>query len=361
MAEKRIRNFIFAPPRFLLMPAVGIDISDRSIKYAELIPTSIGHRLGRFGEILLEQGLVENGRIINQSRLTEILANLVKEQKISFVRAALPEEQIYFYQTHLPSGTRESLREAIELGLEDHVPIPVSEAYFDYEIVGSTETETEVVVSVASSIVIQSYADTFKDAGLTLLSLELEAEAETRAVVHNDDKTATLLVDFGRTRTGIAIVHEGKVHFTSTVSVGGQMLTETLTKHFGIPSDQAEAMKREFGMRRNSPHQDLFALLLNNIAVLRDEINKHFTYWHTHKNESGNARPPIEQIVLIGGDSNLAGLSEYLSTSLHVTAVRGDVWTNIELPPKDVPALSKNDSLGYATAIGLALHDTKYE
>lgn len=355
------KNKFFSTPQFLLLPAVGIDISDRSIKYAELTENGSTYHLGRFGEVSLDPGIVENGRIVTPSKLTEVIKKLAEEQNLSFVRAALPEEQVYFFQTHLPDAPKEDLREAIELSMEDHVPIPASEVVFDFEIIGRTNNEVNVVVTAASSAVIESYSEIFLNAGLTLLSFELEAEAENRAVVHPEEKTATMLVDFGRTRTGIAIVHGGAVHFTSTVAVGGQLLTDTLVKHLKISAEDAEKMKREFGMQRNSPHPDLFSLLLNNVAVLRDEINKHFTYWHTHTEEGGVARPPIEQIVLVGGDSNLAGLSDYLSASLHVKSTVADVWTNVKFLKEEVPALSKNDSLGYATAIGLALHNTNYE
>lgn len=361
MSKRRSLNYFFPPPNFLLLPSVGIDISDRSIKYAELIPTASGLHLGRFGEVVLPPGIVENGRIVTSVRLEEELSKLRREKKLVCARAALPEEQMYFFQTRLPAGSYQELREAIELSIDEHVPMPPSETVFDFEIVDRIGNEVEVSVTAAASSVIESYADTFSHAGILLRSLELEAEAVARAVIHPDDTVARLLVDFGETRTGIAIVERGHVRFTSTVSIGGQLLTETLAKNFKVSIEEAEKMKREFGLRRNSPHQDLFSILLNDISVLRDEINKHFVYWHTHTSESGGEHSQIEEIVLVGGDSNLAGLPDYLSTSLRVRTVVADVWTNVTLPEKEVPDLSRNDSLGYATAIGLALHSTDQE
>lgn len=357
MTETRPRNFLLPPPEYILMPAVGVDISDRNIKYAKLIPTTDGFRLGKFGDIPLAAGIVEGGRILDPERLRDTLRTLRQNHDVSFVRAALPEEQIYFFRMTIPNGTREALHDTIELSLEEHVPISAPEAVFDFEVVGHSGTDVEVAVTAASRPVVESYSNTFADAGLTLLSLELEAEAVARTVIHHEDSFAHLIVDFGETRTGIAVSYKGQIYFTSTVGIGGQMLTETLAKHFSIPLAEAETMKREFGLSRNSPHQDLFSLLLNNVAVLRDEINKHFIYWHTHPDETGMSRPPIEQIVLVGGDSNLAGLPDYLSASLHVKTVVADIWTNVKLPGHGVPELSRSESLGYATAIGLSLHE----
>ncbi len=355
MQDSRFRNFLFAPPAFLCMGAVGIDISDRSIKYAKLTPTPKGFHLENFSNVLLEPGIIENGRIIAPDKLREVLIGLRKKYNISFVRTALPEKQMYFFRLSLPDASHEELRNTIELSIEEHVPISAAEAVFDFEVVGKSGNNVEVAVTAAVREIVDGYVDIFKSAGLTVLSLELEADAVIRTVIKKDDGIAHLIVDFGETRTGIAVAYKGQIYFTSTVSMGGRLLTETLAKHFGVSIEEAEKMKREYGLRRNGPNQDLFSLLLNNIAVLRDEINKHFIYWHTHKDESGATRPPIEGIVLVGGDSNLAGLPDYLSASLRVKTTVADVWTNVCLPEHGVPELSRQDSLGYATALGLSM------
>ena len=337
------------------MPAVGIDISDRSIKYAELISRGSGFRLGRFGEVPLPQGVVEGGRIVTPEKLIEVLTTLKKEQNLSFVRATLPEEQVYFFRLFLNDAPLDTLRSTIELSLEEHVPIPPEEVIFDFDVVAKNDARVEVAVTASHKAVVETYTECFTKAGLTLLSLELEAEALVRTVTRKQDRFAQLIVDFGETRTGIVVSYGREVYFTSSVTIGGRMLTETLAKHFGISIEEAEKMKREFGLLRNGPNQDLFSLLLNNIAVLRDEINKHFMYWHTHPDESGKPRPSIEEIILVGGDSNLSGLAGYFSASLHVRTVIGDVWTNIELPHSGVPELARAESLGFATVIGLSL------
>ncbi len=361
MKQTRPRNFLLPPPAYLMMPAVGVDISDRNIKYAHLLPSGGGLKLGAFGEVALAPGIVEGGRIVAPEKLQAALEVIKKREGLSFVRAALPEEQVYFFRTTIPSGSKDLLRETIELSLEEHVPISAAEAVFDFEVMAHAGPDTEVAVTAASRSAVDSYADVFAASGLTLLSLELEAEAIARTVIHKEDTFAHLIVDFGETRTGIAVAYGGQVYFTSTVSIGGQMLTETLAKYFNVSLEEAEKMKREFGLRPNTEHQDLFSLLLNNVAVLRDEINKHFIYWHTHPDDSGETRPPIEEIVLVGGDSNLSGLADYLSASLRVKTVVGDIWQNIRVPAHGVPDLSRKESLGYATAVGLALHEAEHD
>lgn len=351
----------FFTPKFLLMPAVGIDISGHSIKYAELFPAKNGYTLGRFGDVAVPAGVIEAGKINNAPKLSEILNQLRIEKNITFVRSALPEEQVYFFRTRYPNSSKEILKETIELSLEEHVPIPASDAVFDFEIVGTMGDDVDVAVTVATRTTVESYSDIFRAAGLTLLSLELEASAIARSVVDTQDSTAHLIVDFGEARTGVAIVYKGQVYVTSTVAVGGQMLTETVARHLSISLTEAESLKREFGLQRNTIHEELFAILLTNIAMLRDEINKHLIYWHTHPDEEGKARPEITKIILVGGDSNLPGLPEYLSATLRIDAVVGNIWTNVTLPSHGIPELPKAASLSYGTSIGLALYNTNHD
>ncbi len=357
VSTKTSRNIFFPPPNFILMPAAGIDISDRNIKYAELVPTSSGHSLKSYGAVALPAGIIEGGRILDSQKLQDALRTLVRTKNLSFVRAVLPEAQTYFFQTTIPDAkTEEELRNTIELTLEEHVPIPVIDAVFDFKVENRSSTDATVSVVVTTRSVVESYAEVFGNAGMTLLSLEQEDEALARTIVKEGDDRARLIVDFGEVKTGIAVICGSRVYFTATVNMGGQMLTKTLVNHFNISVEEAEQMKRTYGLRRNSPDQDFFALLVNNISVLRDEINKHFIYWHTHPDEKGIPRPQIEEIILVGGDSNLVGLSDYLSTSLHVKTVVADVWANITLPEHGVPEIPLGESLSYATAIGLSLN-----
>ena len=64
---------------------------------------------------------------------------------------------------------------------------------------------------------------------------------------------------------------------------------------------------------------------------------------------------------MVGGDSNLPGLPEYLSASLRMEAIVGNIWTNVKLPPNGIPDLPRAASLSYGTAIGLALYNIEHE
>lgn len=363
MLHNELNRFLskyFPPPAFLMAPSYGLDISDQSLKFAQLIPTRDGIQIGRFGERAIPPGVIESGKIKNLPRLQEILLSLRKEG-IRFVRVSLPEEQVYLFPLRLQKEGLKNVREGIELALEEHVPMPAQETIFDYDMVGEDDNSLEVEVAAISQNTIENYISVFRNCFISVQSLELEAQAIARAVVKKDDLGTYIIVDFGQTRSGIFIVSRGTVVFTSTLDIGGKSLNAAIEKSFGVNTAEAERMKQEYGLERNADNKEVFPVLLNSASVLRDEIEKHFLYWNTHKDEEGKNRPPIKKIILCGGDANLIGLPDYIAQSMKCEVEMANVWVNITNTGKHVPEISFRKSLSFAAALGLALGDFEYD
>ncbi|MFA5840978.1 MAG: pilus assembly protein PilM [Candidatus Paceibacterota bacterium] len=348
---------LFPTPKFLSEPFFGLDISDESLKYVELITTKDGIKTGRYGERSIPPGVIESGKIKDSKKMEEILLKLKKEEGVKFVRVSLPEEQVYLFALKLEKLGLKNIREGIELALEDHIPIAAQDTIFDYELVSESTQNLEVQVTAIPKNIIENYLLIFQHSEITVKAFELEAQAVSRAVIEKGDMDTYMVVDFGKKRTGIFIVSKGIVVFTFTLDLGGIMLTKMIQKNFNTTFEEAEKMKEEYGLERNTDNKEIFAVLLNSVSVLRDEIVKHFMFWQTHKDEDGKNNPPIKKIILCGGDSNLIGLADYISVSMKSTVEMGNVWTNILNREDSVPDMTFRKSLAFATAVGLALGD----
>jgi type IV pilus assembly protein PilM len=348
----------FPPPKFLVPPSFGLDISDESLKFIELVPTNDGLRVGRHGELEIPPGVIEGGKIKDPKGMEQILS-LLRKEGVKSVRVSLPEEQVYLFQLRLEKTGLKSVPEGIEFALEEHVPIPAQEAIFDYDLVKEDAQSLEVQVATVPKNVIENYLSIFKNSQISVESFELEAQALSRAVIKNGDMETYMIVDFGKKRTGIFIVSLGIVMFTSTLDVGGVMLTSMIQKSFKVTSEEAEKMKLQYGLERNAVNRELFSVLLNSVSILRDEIAKHFLYWHTHKDEEGKNNPPIKKIILCGGDSNLIGLADYISVSMKSPVQMANVWVNIVNTENYIPEMNFKQALSFATAIGLTLGNVK--
>ena len=358
--SRNLFNILFPVPKFLAVPSFGLDISDESLKFVELISTNKGIRLGKYGERKIPIGVIESGKIKDLKKMKEVLISLKKEEKIDSVRVSLPEEQMYLFEFRLEKAGIENIRDSIELSLEEYIPLSAQDAVFDYEILKEDERGFDIQVSAIPKNIIDDYLSVFKDSEIRVDSFELEAQAISRAVIKEDDKETYMIVDFGEKRTGIFIITSGIVVFTSTLDVGGILLTNMIQKSFKISFEEAEKMKRKYGLERNAENQELFSVILNSVSILRDEIMKHFVYWHTHK-EWTREHSPIRKIILCGGDSNLVGFLDYLSVSTKNSIKIADVWINITNAQNYIPEIKFEQSLSYAAALGLALGNFKHD
>lgn len=348
-------NKLFTLPSYLTSSSFGLDISEESIRFVELIATREGVRLGKYGEKNIPLGEIESGKIKNPKVIEEILGTLRKDEKVKSVRVSLPEEQVYLFRTKLEKEGLEDIRQGIEFTIEEHIPLAVQDVIFDYEILFQDVKNIHIQVAAISKAVIGDYVSVFENARIDVSSFELEAQAIARAVVKRGDEDTYMIVDFGKRRTGISIISKGVLMFTSTIDVGGVMLTNVIQKSFKITFEEAEKMKQKYGLGRDSENKEMFSVLLNGVSVLRDEISRQFLFWHTNKDDEGKDRDPIRKIILCGGDSNLKGLAEYLSVSMRTKVDVANVWTNIRNTEEYIPEMNLEQSLSYSTAVGLAL------
>jgi type IV pilus assembly protein PilM len=175
-------------------------------------------------------------------------------------------------------------------------------------------------------------------------------------VLRPDDDGAYMIVDFGAVKTGITIVTHGTAVLTSTLEFGGKMLLDILQKDLGVSYEEAQHLKREYGLSATGEHQNIFQLIGGGIATLKDEINRRYLYWHEKKSQYGSF-PNIDTIYLCGGHSNMRGLADYLSVSLKLNVVQVNPWVNCVSFEEAIPDMTYEQSMSYVTAIGLALAD----
>ncbi len=348
----------FPPPHFLEMPAVGVDISDRSVRFAELKRGSGGFVLGKFGEQSIPPGIVVGGLIRKHDELRKVFRDMATKYDFSYVRISLPEEQGYSLKIQIPYIKEEEIYESLELQLADHVPVSPQEAVFDYQVVTCGTKPKEGMYKIGLSVVpykiVESYLGLFENTGLIPLSFEFEAQAIARAIVRKGDCGTFLLLDMGATRTGVAIQSEGIITFTSTINVGGFSLTEAIARSLNISFAEAQERKESEGLL-GGKEGALYKALMERLSVLRNEISKHYEYARSHEGVVEKDSDAIDRIIICGGEANVPGLPNYLATALTMDIEIANPWININPLIQYVPEIPSNHALRYATALGLAL------
>ena len=355
-----LSNFsrLLPPPTFMRLPSVGVDISDTSLKFMQFVPhygRTTSYDIASWGDIDIPSGALERGQVHDVGELSTILKEVRRQTDTQFVRISLPEERAYIFETNIKPNTPQSeIRSQLEFRLEEHVPIAPRDAFFDYDITADSQNKgLTVSVVVYARETIMNYYEACAKADMTPIAFEVEAQAIARSSLPVGMSGTHMVVDFGKTRTGVGIVHNGILLYTSTIDIGGGELTKALRKVLGdISNEELNTIKNKQGLIPKQSDRTAYEAILTVLSGIKDEIAARLRYWHSR--EQGTNLRRIESIVLCGGSCNLRGVTEYFTETLGVPTHRADVWRNISLR-SGIPPMARRFSYGYATAIGLAL------
>lgn len=354
LARNNTLNFMRLP-KFLRFPIYTFDLSDQSYKYLLLNESKGLYSVQDFGEGEIPKGILEKGEIINQELLIKLLRGIFEKKKIRYVAIALPEEKGFLRTIQMTGVKEEEIGQALELQLEEHVPLPAAEVAFDYHVGHKESDHFDVILEAFPKTIVESYLDACSKAGALPVYIASELNATARSIVPLDFKKAAMLIDWGHTRTSFSIVENGLLRFATTISVGGATLDEAIAKSLKVSTARASELKREKGMLQTKGNEQVFEAIVPIVTAVKEEADKYINYWQTHS--EGKEAP--EKIYLYGGDANLFGLQEYLMRELNTEVSLADPWVNVTFPEKYLPDIEWKDSIRYTTAVGLSLNAIK--
>lgn len=307
---------LLPPPRILDIPSFSIAVSDRNIRCVLLGKNNGSLELVKYSEYSIPEGVVSGGQIDNTDEFSKILKKIKIEYKLSYVRVSILEEKAYIFKTEIPLVKRKEICDAIEFILEENVPVPANELVFDYAVVGQNNESLDVVVVALPTKNVESYLQTLEMADLELLSLEVESQSISQAVISPNDKETKMIIYFNKEKMSVYVVSKSVVHFVSTSSIRGE--------------------------------------IKENIPYISQEIKKINSYWMSLEDNTKDSKREITT-VLVCGDFVSEDVLSQISVNTKLPIVLANVWTNVYNLDKFIPNINFENSLNYAPAIGLSI------
>lgn len=346
----------FPVPRLLLPSPVSIDICDGSLRFFEFSRAKGALRPKAFGTRAFPSIRVDEASGKERDEAVSALRAWSAETGHRSVHGIIHEGEAYAFKVVLPIAKRSGLREAIEAVLEENIPMPPSEAVFEYDVIREDPKlgETTVAVAAVSQKALRSYLEILGDAGLSAVSLETESRAAARAIFPAGDEGVHAVLSISARHSIAFVVERGAVVFSSSLPVGSVDIDRTIAKTLGVSEEEAGKLKDE---KARSEHEDstkLFGAALPVLSTVRDELGKVLVYWKTQGKKEREFRD-IEDIVLLGKDSLVAGFDRYIAVTSKIPVRHADVWTNVLSANEKLPDLHRDDSLDYAALIGSLL------
>src|SRR3989344_2799883 len=305
---------LFPAPEFLLLSTAGIAVTDTDMKFVQLQREIFGDgfKLANSSKIDNPQGIIESN----------VLKKLSSRYGIRYAHAVLPEEKAYLFTTTIGWVPPLGLKDAVAFIIEENAPVSLTESVFDFEIIREDENagEIKLSVSVVPKSVVSTYVEIFESALITPISFDLESQAIARAVIHRGDKRPHLIINLSLKKTGFYVVEEEVVQFSTTPAYG-------IDEGDSYPS-------------------------LND---LKAEMRKVFVFWNARTDKSGKPEKKIEKVILCGLGASKTDFVEKLMSESEVPYALADVWLNMSPSRSHVAEIPFDESLGYASVIGLVL------
>lgn len=353
------------PTLFKITPEpFAMDLSDRSVKIIKLGRKRGELFLENFGSFSVEQGVMEEGAILDEKKLIAAIQKGLGALKngplqTSYVSCSLPEQKTYQRVVQLPLMKEEEMREAIQWEIEANIPVPLAEIYFDWQVIPSKNQKNghaDILVSAAAKDIVDSYTALFDKADLIPFSFEPESVAISRSLIKNGfSKEPLLIVDLGRNRTSFVIYGGQSLRFSSSVKLSGEIFTQSIMKVMRVGEEEAVRLKEEVGLNERE-NKSVYEAMIPPLTDFKEQIEKYIEFYAARSEHAHSGVSAVSKVLLCGGGTTIKGLDKYLALSLGIPVEIGNPWVNILKPPlRETPELPFVESVRYATALGLAL------
>jgi len=334
--------------------SVGLDIGSKTIKVVELAKEHSKWKLRASGVVGYSGVTPEKMKGDKDiAPLAAVVKKLHKEARISSkeIALALPEAQVYTRSIKFPLLTDNEIASAVKWEAEQYIPIPLEEAVVQHQILARREDvsppEVLVLLVAAPRTLVEKYQRLMQMAGLTLVVLETELMAISRALAPEDQ--TVMIVDFGARSTNIAIAKEGKLGFSRSIATGGDAFTRAVAQGLGIDLRQAEEYKRTYGLSSKHLEGKVKGALDTVFRLVVEEMRKAIQFYQSE--EQGDAPTSL---VVSGGTAGMPEAVSVLTKQLGIEVMIGNPFIKVNVDPQAAKSLSGYAPL-YSIAVGLAL------
>lgn len=331
----------------------GLDISTTGIKIMAVDPKHMVV-LG-YGSIDLDPAKVQDSLMKGDDYLCEALKKLLKEKLVGHlpsnqVVVSVPTSRTYSRTMTVPADALNNIEEAVQLEVEQYIPIAASELSIDYEVLNHNKKEASVLVVAVPKRIVDSVVNTCQKAGLEVVMVEPAMNATARLMESTEDgHLPTVLIDVGAATTDIGLLDGGAIRLTGGVGVGGHTFTLSISEKLKVSLEEAHQLKVHNGLTNGPEQARLGAALEEPLRKIVSEVRKIIRYY----NERIGVKTKVEQIIVVGGGSNMPGIGDAITDAILMPTRVADPWQVVQFAKLTPP--TKQFKPRYTTAAGLSL------
>lgn len=339
-------------------PVFGLDIGFGTVKVMQIEATQrkqrvVGYGAQRFDSKAIVDGVIDDIETVAKAIHDLFKSGLIGDITTNRVVFSVPAARSYNRTVRLPKLGEKELINAVVQEIEQYVPVPITDLYYDHEKLRQTNEEVEITIVAVPKKIIDSYVQLSRVLQLDLVGVESTIAASSRLFLQAEQNNVpTVLIDFGSLSSDLTIFDNGLV-VTGTVAGGGDDFTNAIASTLHVTKQEAHIIKTKYGLGVSKKQKEITESLLPIILRTAKEIKRMIRYYE----ERSATDKSIAQVVTMGGGANMPGLSENLTDALRLPVRMCDPWQNMNFS-KLAPPHSAEKSM-YVTVAGLALANPK--
>jgi type IV pilus assembly protein PilM len=350
--------------------AVGVDIGSSSIKVVEVKNRGGRAVLETYGVLMLgPYADLEMGRVTNlpADKIKEAVKEVLTQSNVSAKSAGLsiPTQASLIFTIELPQNVKENeMRAIVETESRKYIPLPITEVSLNYFIlpkkeasyeeshskggkVGDESIKTEVLVVAIQNEMVSNLKSMSADLPFTNTFFEVETFSSIRANFEHE-LSLVLLVDFGASKTKVALVEFGMVKGFHTINRGGADITDSIAKSFSIDFEKAEEMKKNYGLFNDPTQKELNSIVRVHVDYIFEEVNSVLAGYEKKYGRT------ISKVIFTGGGAQMKGLLEVAVNNFRSEVEIGRPFSKVG-SPEFLEKILESAGPEFAVAIGLAL------
>lgn len=338
-------------------PIIGLDISQTGIKVMAVDPKKWSV-LG-YGSVDLDPAKVQASLDGSDTYLGDNLASLLKDKLIGTLPSThavvgIPTSRTYSRTFTVPASAEKNLRDAVEVEVDQYIPIPFSSLYVDYEIITRTKEQVTVAMSAVPKTLIDNCHTALENAGIQPIMIEPSINSVARVLEATEEgHLTTLIIDIGPASTDIAVLEGGTIRVSGGLGIGGNTFTLDIAKKMNVALENAHQLKVLNGLSASPRQAKISAALQPSLQRILSEVRKVIRYYNERLNNDRN----IEQVLIVGGGSNVPGIGDYFTNELVMAARVASPWQKLDFG--SLPQPNKQFRPRYIAVAGLASIDQK--
>ena len=337
-------------------PIIGLDFSRTGVRMVSVNREKM--LVHGYGSVELDPSKISDNLETSRDYLTQKIEALLRENIIgkldsNRVILGVPTMRTFARTFTIPTAQEAKVKQAVNLEVEQYVPMPLENLYVDHLIISRTAKELTVLMCAVPKKFIDDLLGVLTALGLEVAVIEPSIYAIARLLeATKEGGMPTVIVDLSPGDTDIAIF-DGAVRVTGGLNIGGNTLTLDIAKKMDLTIENAHQLKVLSGLNPGPRQAKVSAALRPSLLKIINETKKVMRFY----TERFPDVDKLEQILIVGSGSNVPGLGEFFTNELVMPARVASPWQALDFAHIAQPA--KHLRARLATAAGLALVDPK--